>query len=154
MMQLIDECINHHDADQILELTDVRERVALYREQATLFEAQLQRCTSLRGEVAVVDLRTEDVIHAGNRFMVYALYPTCTVSAHIIWGKQRQNTVIAVGKSIIDRSSPVDIGALMLTYGGGGHHNAGTCQVGHDQADRVVAEVVNQVNAARARAAL
>ncbi len=152
MMQLIDECIHHHEADQILELPDVRERIALYREQATLFEAQLERCTTLRGEVAVVDLRGEDVIHAGNRFMVYALFPACTVSAHVIWGKQRQNTVIAVGKSIIDRSSPVDIGALMLTYGGGGHHNAGTCQVAHDQADRVVAELVAHVNAARARA--
>ena len=154
MMQLIDECIHHHDAEQILDLPDVRERVALYREQSTLFEAQLQRCTRVRGEAAVVDLRDEDVIHAGNRFMVYALFPGCTVSAHIIWGKQRQNTVIAVGKSILDRSSPVDVGALMLGYGGGGHRNAGTCQVPHDQADRVVEEIVARVNAARTPASL
>ena len=80
--------------------------------------------------------------------MVYALYPDCPVSAHVLWGKQRQNTVIAVGKSILDRSSGADVGALMLSYGGGGHANAGTCQVPHDRADRVVDEIVDHLNAA------
>lgn len=98
--------------------------------------------------MVVVDLRDQDVIHAGNRFMVYALFPGCTVSAHVLWGRQRQNTVIAVGKSILNRASAADIGALMLSYGGGGHANAGTCQVGHDEADRVVDELVGHLNAA------
>ena len=71
-----------------------------------------------RQEAVFADLRHEDVIYAGNRFMIYALFPECRVSAHLIWGKQRQNTVIAMGKSILDRTSPVDIGALMLHYGG------------------------------------
>jgi nanoRNase/pAp phosphatase (c-di-AMP/oligoRNAs hydrolase) len=147
MMQLIDAC-QHLDIDQILELPDVRERVELYRQHAEPFADQLRRCTTLRGTVAVVDLRAEEVIYAGNRFMVYALFPECSVSAHVLWGKQRQNTVIAVGKSILNRTSGADIGALMLSYGGGGHANAGTCQVPHDQADRVVEELVGQLNAA------
>jgi len=147
MMQLIEAC-QHYGIDEILQLPDVRERVDLYHQQAATFVAQLQRCSSVRGSVVVVDLRDEDVIHAGNRFMVYALFPTCTVSAHVLWGKQRQNTVIAVGKSILDRSSNADIGALMLSHGGGGHANAGTCQVPHDDADRVVDELVGQLNAA------
>jgi len=147
MMQLIEAC-QHHGIDEILQLPDVRERVDLYQQQTAAFVAQLQRCSSVRGSVVVVDLRDEDVIHAGNRFMVYALFPACTVSAHVLWGKQRQNTVIAVGKSILDRSSSADIGALMLSHGGGGHANAGTCQVPHDDADRVVDELVGQLNAA------
>jgi nanoRNase/pAp phosphatase (c-di-AMP/oligoRNAs hydrolase) len=65
---------------------------------------------------------------------------------HVLWGKQRQNTVIAVGKSILDRSSTADIGALMLSYGGG-HANAGTCQVPHADADRVVEQLVGHLNA-------
>jgi len=146
MMQLIEAC-QHHGIDEILQLPDVRERVDLYHQQATAFVAQLQRCSSVCGSVVVVDLRDEEVIHAGNRFMVYALFPACTVSAHVLWGKQRQNTVIAVGKSILDRSSTADIGALMLAHGGG-HANAGTCQVGHDDADRVVDELVGHLNAA------
>jgi nanoRNase/pAp phosphatase (c-di-AMP/oligoRNAs hydrolase) len=147
MMQLIDEC-SRHGVEEILRLPDVAERVDLYHAQSELFVEQLRRCTSVRGTVAVVDLRPEETIHAGNRFMVYALFPECSVSAHIIWGRQRQNTVIAVGKSILDRSSGADVGALMLSYGGGGHANAGTCQVPHDQADRVVDEIVDQLNAA------
>ena len=147
MMRLIDEC-SRHGVEEILRLPDVAERVDLYRAQSEPFVEQLRRCTSVRGTVAVVDLRPEETIHAGNRFVVYALYPDCSVSAHVLWGKQRQNTVIAVGKSILNRGAGADIGALMLSYGGGGHANAGTCQVPHDQADRVVDEIVDQLHAA------
>jgi nanoRNase/pAp phosphatase (c-di-AMP/oligoRNAs hydrolase) len=34
----------------------------------------------------------------------------------------------------------------MLSYGGGGHHAAGTCQVPADQAERVLAEITAAVN--------
>jgi nanoRNase/pAp phosphatase (c-di-AMP/oligoRNAs hydrolase) len=149
MMQLIDAC-QRHDIDEILELPDVKERVDLYHREAEAFVGQLRGCTSLRGTVAVVDLRGEAVIHAGNRFMVYALYPECSVSIHVLWGKQRQNTVLAVGKSILNRTSTADIGALMLSYGGGGHANAGTCQVPHGDADRIVEELVGTLNATTA----
>jgi nanoRNase/pAp phosphatase (c-di-AMP/oligoRNAs hydrolase) len=146
MMQLIDTC-QRYTVEEILQLQDVKERVELYHQQSEAFVEQLQRCTSLRGTVAVIDLRAEAVIHAGNRFVVYALYPACSVSAHVLWGKQRQNTVIALGKSILNRTSTADIGALMLSYGGGGHANAGTCQVPHHDADRVVEEVIGHLNA-------
>jgi nanoRNase/pAp phosphatase (c-di-AMP/oligoRNAs hydrolase) len=147
MMQLIDAC-QRYDVEEILQLPDVKERVDLYQQQWPAFVEQLRRCTRLDGTVAVVDLRAEAVIHAGNRFAVYALFPECSVSVHLLWGKQRQNTVIAVGKSILDRSSTADIGALMLSYGGGGHANAGTCQVGHGDAGRVVEEIIGHLNAA------
>ena len=145
MMQLIDAC-QHRSVQEILELPDVKERVDLYHQQHEAFIEQLRRCTSVRGTVAVVDLRAEDAIHAGNRFAVYALYSGCSVSVHVLWGKQRQNTVLAVGKSILNRSSTADIGGLMLAYGGGGHANAGTCQVPHDDADRVIDEIVDHLN--------
>jgi nanoRNase/pAp phosphatase (c-di-AMP/oligoRNAs hydrolase) len=146
MLQLIDAC-QRYPIDQILDLPDVKERVDLYHQQAEAFVAQLRRCSTVRGNVVVVDLRAEEVIHAGNRFMVYALFGACTVSVHVLWGKQRQNTVLAVGKSILNRSSGADLGALMLTYGGGGHANAGTCQVAHADADRVVDELVGHLTA-------
>lgn len=146
MMQLIDQVLEHESAADILRDPDVAERVTLYREQSELFVEQLQRVSTVRGDLVVVDLRDEETIHAGNRFMIYALYPQCRVSAHVIWGRQKQNTVLAVGKSIVDRSSPLDIGALMLSYGGGGHHAAGTCQVAHQDADRVLDEIARAVN--------
>ena len=146
MMLLIDE-VPGKTADEVLALPDVAERVALYREQEPLFLAQLQRCTQRFGEMVALDLRDEDVIHAGNRFAIYAQNPDATVSVHVLWGKQKQNTVLAVGKSIVNRTSTLDIGALMLSYGGGGHVNAGTCQVAHGQADRVLHQVAAHVNA-------
>jgi nanoRNase/pAp phosphatase (c-di-AMP/oligoRNAs hydrolase) len=146
MMQLIDEVLHQESAEEILAHPDVAERVTLYHEQSKLFVEQLRRVCTVRGDLVVVDLRDEEVIHAGNRFMVYALFPQCRVSAHLIWGRQKQNMVLAVGKSIVDRTSSVDIGALMLRYGGGGHLNAGTCQVPQEDAERVLEEIVEAVN--------
>jgi nanoRNase/pAp phosphatase (c-di-AMP/oligoRNAs hydrolase) len=103
----------------------------------------------MEGDVVIVDLRDEEVIEAGNRFMVYALFPESRVSVHIIWGRQKLNTVFACGKSILDRSSPVDVGEVMLRYGGGGHLAAGTCQVPHDESERVEREIIDALRTER-----
>ena len=97
----------------------------------------------------MLDLRDEEVIHPTNRFMIYALFPQATVSVHVLWGLRKQNTVLAVGRSIVDRSSTFDIGALMLEYGGGGHEAAGTCQIDNDNAETALAEVVDRINAGK-----
>ncbi len=153
MMQLIDACIEHNDVHEILARPDVAERVALFEEQTELFIEQLKRVSTVYGDVVVVDLRDEEFIHAGNRFMVYALFPEARVSVHVIWGRQKQNTVFAVGKSILDRTSPVDIGSVMLSHGGGGHEAAGTCQVPHDVSEDVLDELIGRVQTARLLAA-
>ncbi|MFN8078936.1 MAG: exopolyphosphatase [Kineosporiaceae bacterium] len=149
MMELIEYCATHQNVDDILQIPDVAERVALFQQQRPLFEAQLKRVTTMHGDVAMVDLRGEETIHAGNRFMVYALNPDCRVSVHVIWGRNKQNTVLAVGKSILDRTSPVDIGKVMLHYGGGGHVAAGTCQIDHADSERVLAEVLEAMQTPR-----
>ena len=147
MMQLIDLCLER-SVEEILEHPDVAERVALYREHALAAKEQILRCSTQHGRVVVLDLRDEEVIHPTNRFMVYALHPRCTVSVHVLWGLQRQNTVFAVGRSIIDRSSTFDIGRLMLSWGGGGHEAAGTCQIDNDRAERVLVDVVDTIEVA------
>jgi len=144
MMQLIDSCLNM-SIEEILASPDVAERVALYREHAEAAVEQITRCSTGHGRVVVLDLRNEEVIHPANRFLVYALYPHCTVSVHVLWGLKQQNTVFAVGRSILDRSSRVDIGALMLAYGGGGHAAAGTCQIDNARAGAVLGELVNAI---------
>ncbi|MBN1172984.1 MAG: exopolyphosphatase [Micromonosporaceae bacterium] len=149
MMQLIDACMRHQNVAEILVLPDVAERADLYQAHTGLFTDQLRRVSRVIGDLVIVDLRGEETIYAGNRFMVYALFPEARVSVHVIWGKQKMNTVLAVGKSIIDRTSPADIGSVMLRYGGGGHVAAGTCQVQHEDAERVIAEVVEAVRADR-----
>ncbi|MBR4158396.1 MAG: exopolyphosphatase [Oscillospiraceae bacterium] len=146
MMELIDYCLEH-DIDQILQLPDVKERVDLYFEQSELFEAQLKRIAKVYDKVVVLDLRNEEVIHAGNRFMIYALYPETQISVHVAWGYQKQNTAVMIGKSIVNKGSEVDIGALCLRYGGGGHRNAGTCQLDNDKVDAQLPEIIKALNA-------
>lgn len=146
MMDLIVYC-RDHGIDEILRLPDVKERVDLYFEQEDRAKAQLQRCTRVYGNLAVLDLRREDTIWATNRFMIYALFPQTNISIHVMWGVNRQNTVFATGKSILDRGSKTNVGDLMLKYGGGGHRAAGTCQVGNDEAEARLAELVQQINA-------
>lgn len=142
MMQLVDTCRERKNIGEILALPDVRERVDLYFEHQLRFREQIQRCATVHGPLAILDLRQEETIWAGNRFMIYALFPQCTVSCHILWGKNKQNTVFAVGKSILNRTCPVHIGNLMLRYGGGGHEAAGTCQVPNLQAEEKIQDLI------------
>ena len=146
MMDLIKYCRNHGIAD-ILALPDVKERVDLYMDQAVKAKEQIQRCSTVYKNLVVLDLRNEETIWAANRFLIYALFPETNISIHVMWGVQKQNTVFATGKSILDRSSKTNVGELMLKYGGGGHHAAGTCQIANDQADSTLQELIAQINA-------
>jgi len=146
MMDLIEYC-RDHDIDQILALPDVQERVTVYFEHAERAKAQIQRCASVHGNLVVLDLRGEDTIWATNRFMIYALFAQTNISIHVMWGMQKQNTVFATGKSILDRHSKTNVGELMLAYGGGGHAAAGTCQVDNDKAEVVLRKLIKRINA-------
>lgn len=146
MMQLIDHC-RDHSAEEILALPDVKERVDLYREHAPKQHEQLLRCGKVHGNLVVLDLRDEETIWAGNRFMIYALYPDTHISIHVMWGRQKQNTVFAIGKSILDRSSKTHVGTLCLSHGGDGHEAAGTCQVDNDEANEVLGRIIARITA-------
>lgn len=144
MMELVDYC-RAHSIDKILALPDVVERKNLYMEHQDKAKEQLRKCSTVHGGLVVLDLRQADPIWCTNRFMIYALYPECNISIHVLWGLQKQNTVFALGKSILDRSSDVNIGELMLAYGGGGHKNAGTCQIPNDKAEETLAALVQRL---------
>ena len=148
MMQLIDAC-TELTVGEILDTPDVAERVTLYREHALAAVRQIRRCAVDHGDVVVLDLREEEVIHPTNRFMIYALFPQARLSIHVLWGLKQQNTVFACGKSIIDRSSQVDVGALMLEFGGGGHEAAGTCQIPNDEASATLPVLVKRLTTPR-----
>ena len=146
MMDLIKYC-RDHTIEQILALPDVQERVALYHDHAAKAKAQIMNCAIQIGNLVVLDLRPEETIWATNRFMIYALFPTANISIHVMWGLQKQNTVFATGKSILNRSSKTHVGNLMLEFGGGGHAAAGTCQVANEKADAVLKVLVERINA-------
>ena len=145
MMELIDYCVNH-SIDEVLALPDVKERVDLYFEQQELFKKQLEEVVKIEGKVAVIDLRPLETIYAGNRFMVYAMWPEVEISVHVAWGFKKQNTAVMIGKSIINKAGTLDIGQLCLDYGGGGHPNAGTCQLDNDKVDEMLPDIIAMLN--------
>ncbi|GHV05359.1 exopolyphosphatase [Campylobacterota bacterium] len=144
MMDLISYC-RSHTITEILQLPDVRERSALFFDHENRFKEQIRRCSTVHKNLVVLDLRNEETIWAGNRFMIYALYPQCNISIHVIWGFQKKNTAFATGKSILDRGSKTHVGELMLEFGGGGHEAAGTCQVANDQSEATLKVLIDRI---------
>ncbi len=144
MMDLIDYCIDH-DIEEIMQLPDVVERTDLYKSYEDQFRMQLEECSIMYNNLIVLDLRDEEVIYPGNRFIMYAVNPEINISIHVLNGFQNQNTVFAIGKSIVNRNSKTNIGELCLKYGGGGHTAAGTCQVANEDAERVLEELIEAI---------
>ena len=147
--QLMEEMVEHcrtKTIEEIIALPDVQERLVRYNEQTALFREMIRTHATQRGNVIVVDLRDQEEIFAGNRFVLYTMFPTANISAQIMWGFQKQNIVITCGHSITNRTSKTDVGSLMLHYGGGGHRAVGTCQVPAEKADQVLEEIVTRMN--------
>ncbi|MCB1652048.1 MAG: exopolyphosphatase [Alphaproteobacteria bacterium] len=147
MMHLIEHCRAHKDIKEILKLPDVAERVDLYFEHQVKAREQIERCAKIIDNLVVLDLRNEETIWAANRFIIYALFPQINISIHVLWGKNRQNTVFAVGKSILNRTSNTHVGELCLEYGGGGHTAAGTCQIDNLEAEEKLQEIIERITA-------
>ncbi len=145
MMDLIDYCIDH-EIEDIMKLPDVVERTELYKSYEDKFRMQLEECSVMYNNLIVLDLRDEEIIYPGNRFIMYAVNPEINISIHVLNGFQNQNTVFAIGKSIVNRNSNTNIGELCLKYGGGGHHAAGTCQIDNDKAEEVLEELIEKIN--------
>jgi len=144
MEKLIENC-RTMSIEEILALPDVKERVDLYHEQTALFKKMLEERTKIEGNVIVSDLRGVETIHAGNRFYIYSLYQKQNISMWVVDGKNKENCAIAVGYSILNRTASVDVGSVLLRYGGGGHKQVGTCQVPYDDADRVIADLIEKL---------
>ncbi len=145
MMDLVKYCARHN-IDEILELSDVKERVDMYFKYEEEFKEQLKRCVTIKDNLLLIDYRDEEIIYPGNRFMVYAMYPEQNISIHIAWTKGNEKVVFSTGKSIINKTSKTNVGELMLKYNGGGHKAAGGCQIETSNADNILNELVKQIN--------
>jgi len=129
---------------EILDMPDVKERLDLYFQQKDLFINMVKTHAQIIGNIIKVDLRNVETIYAGNRFIIYTIYPEQNISIWIVDGRNKSNVAITVGHSIINRTSTTDVGSMLLYYGGGGHKQVGTCQVTYDEADRIVAEITEK----------
>lgn len=146
MLDMIEYC-RTMTAEEIMEIPDVKERIDRYFQDEPHFVEMLKKNTTVYENALVIDLRNEETIYCGNRFMIYTLYPECNVSIRIIWGFKRQNVVFTVGHSILNRTSKTDVGKLMLSFGGGGHKAVGTCQVSEGEVSETLNAMLQKINA-------
>ncbi len=147
LMKKLPEYLRSKTAEEILALPDFQERVQVYHEETSKYKALLARTTRIEGDAILIDFRGIAENPVGNRFMEYVLYPEQNISVRIVDGRNKQFAMISVGHSILDRTSLVDVGSLVLKYGGGGHKQVGTCQVEYDDVDRIVEEILQVINA-------
>jgi len=144
MTQLAKAC-SEKSIDEILAIPDVKERLDLYYQQNELFVNMVREHAKVDGSVIMVDLRDVETIFAGNRFIIYTLYPEQNISVWVVDGRNKSNVAVTVGHSIINRTSKVDVGSMLLGYGGGGHKQVGTCQITYEDADRIISEIMDKV---------
>lgn len=144
MENLIDAC-RTLSTQEILDLPDVIERIEVYNEQTLKFHEMVKAHTRVEGDVIISDLRGVDPIYTGNRFLIYSMYPDQNISAWIVSGKGGKGCSVAVGYSILNRSSNIDVGSLMLKYGGGGHKAVGTCQFEDDQISDLLPKLLDEL---------
>ncbi len=144
MANLIDWC-RELTIDQIMELPDIQERSDLYFEQAKNFEKMVKEHTQVKDDIIITDLRGVNPIYTGNRFMIYSLYPEQNLSVWIVNGKDNKGCSAAVGYSVINRTAKVNVGNVMLKYGGGGHRVVGTCQFEDDVMEEKLDSLINEL---------
>lgn len=149
MEQLIDAC-RTMTTEEILNLPDVKERIEVYFDQNEKFMEMVKKYTKTDGNLIISDLRGVDPIYSGNRFLIYSMYPEQNISAWIVSGRAGIGCSAAVGYSILNKTSNVDVGSLMLKYGGGGHKKVGTCQFNDENMDarlpKMLAELTSLAN--------
>ncbi len=145
LMTALPELMRTKDIEEIMQLPDVVERVDFYRNQTEVYKNFLKENVKGDGDIILLDLRGIAEIPTGNRFMEYVLFPEQNISVRVVDGKNREFAMISVGHSTMNRTSTVDVGALMLTYGGGGHKKVGTCQVPYDSVDNILDEIMDVI---------
>jgi len=143
LMHALPELIRTKDIEEIMQLPDIVERVDYYQAQTDVYKKFLEANLQVDGDIILLDLRGVDPIPTGNRFMEYVLFPQQNISVRVVDGKNKAFAMISIGHSTINRSSRVDVGALVLSYGGGGHKQVGTCQVPYDSVDEILEEIMD-----------
>jgi nanoRNase/pAp phosphatase (c-di-AMP/oligoRNAs hydrolase) len=146
LMESMIEMCRTMTAEDILQNGDVKDRADLYFQQAPFYTNMIKSCSHQRGEVLIIDFRNQETIYPGNRFLPYTMFPDCKVSIHVTWGRGANNVALAMGNSIINRTSQANLGSIALHFGGGGHETVATCQVADNEVDATLDTIVEFIN--------
>jgi nanoRNase/pAp phosphatase (c-di-AMP/oligoRNAs hydrolase) len=141
--QLVD-LIRKNEIGEILKHNEADRRCQRAIEQNKEYIRTVTQYTTVNGHVAVTDFRSFEEAPVGNRFLVYSLYPETIVNIRIRNDTHDKGKVIVgVGHSIFNRRCRVNVGLMLSLFGGGGHPGAGSCTVPEENADKVIAAILD-----------
>ncbi len=131
---------------KILQHPEVKKRADRVRTEDAQAREFLTANATLDGNVIITDLRDAGRPPAGNRFLIYTLFPEGNVEMRIFKGHAGA-TVVAGGHSIFNRTCNVNMGDLLASHGGGGHNGAGTAQLPADKTEAGLADILATLKA-------
>ncbi len=141
--KLID-LLRRYDLQGVLDDTEVKERCRRVIEQNDQYALLLKNNTRLENQVAITDFRDLENIPAGNRFLVYSLFPDSVVNLRIRHDKNNKAmTTVNIGHSIFNRRCNVNAGLLLADFGGGGHRGAASTRFDSSQADKYLPQIID-----------
>ncbi len=141
------EALKTMPVEAIMQLPRVRERVERLKHEQSEFTHLLKRNSFQLNNVVITDLREIERLPAGNRFLIYTLFPDSNVSLRVHWGPSHNSVIAAVGHSIFNRTCKTSVGELMSRFGGGGHRGAGTCVLPLENAADAIDEILFELQA-------
>lgn len=130
--------------DEVMKDETVKIRCQEVIRDNSAYRSHLTNHTQCHGHVAVTDFRPVMPPPAGNRFLVYSLFPECSVQVKIRLDTHRPDMVmISIGHSIFNRTCRVNVGQLLSRFEGGGHRAAGACRFHADKADLYIPQILD-----------
>ena len=132
------------DIHQILQNAEVEQCCQKVIAQNDRYVDFLREHTQLNQQVSITDFRCFDNPPAGNRFLVYSLFPESAVNVRIRYENPGKDIVVVnVGHSIFNPKCRVNVGLMLARFDGGGHRGAGSTRLPVDKADEAIGQIID-----------
>ncbi|MCK4835512.1 MAG: exopolyphosphatase [Candidatus Aminicenantes bacterium] len=138
------EILRTSDINEIVKDTRVKDRIKSVSRENQAYRKVLKENTRIINHVSITDFRSFTLPPAGDRFLVFPLYPESSVNLKIRFNRDLKDlVVVSIGHSIFNKSCQVDIGELCSRFGGGGHRGAGSCSFSKSQSEINIQEIID-----------
>lgn len=136
--------LTDYDISGVMNDADVKKRREKVIENNRVYKSVLIENTVLNKHISITDLRLFDDAPEGNRFLVYSLYPDAAVSVKIRYDDiAKEKIAVSIGHSIFNPGCRVNVGRMLIKFGGGGHRGAGACRFPATKAGEYIPEIIS-----------
>lgn len=138
------DLLRKYDLQRVLDDPEIKLRCGQVIELNEKYAVYLKKNTRLDKQVSITDFRKLENIPAGNRFLVYSLFPDSVVNLRIRYEKKNKAmTAVNIGHSIFNRRCNVNAGLLLADFGGGGHRGAASTRFESSNADTYLPLIID-----------